>query len=297
MTGKAYPTPAAFRRALTDRTKQASTASGRPFQELRRLFVLHCFLARVFDIPGERWILKGGTSLAVQLPNARFSRDLDLLNTAADLTIDGCITELKEAGRAQGRDPFIFDVSERGRLTGATHGVTLTVRALLGSTVFEQFPLDLTTGLHFTGKVRVLHSDFPVSIDDVGPPPPMRLYPVVDQVADKVAAMYEQHNGRTSGRYRDLVDLVLIIGADDITIDPEQLGAALRREQRRRGMTLPRKLVPPGPDWQQKYTLEAMRSPVPTSLRSLTRSLEFAGQTIDPVLARFHDGDHRIDGR
>ena len=45
------------------------------------------------------------------------------------------------------------------------------------------------------GPIQTIFKDFPVQIDDVQPPPPMRLYPLVDQVADKIAAMYETRRG------------------------------------------------------------------------------------------------------
>ena len=49
--------------------------------------------------------------------------------------------------------------------------------------------------------------------------PPYQVYPLVDHVADKLAAMYELHGPslRPSTRFKDLVDLVAIVTQASIT--------------------------------------------------------------------------------
>lgn len=69
--------PAAFNRSLKDRIRNETTPRGRTSEQLRREFFLQRFLARVFSEPGERWLLKGGASLLVRRPDARYSQDID----------------------------------------------------------------------------------------------------------------------------------------------------------------------------------------------------------------------------
>jgi hypothetical protein len=51
-----------------------------------------------------------------------------------------------------------------------------------------------------------------------------RAYPLVDHIADEVAATYERYGEvrLPSTRYRDLVDLVAIISAASVTADPQR---------------------------------------------------------------------------
>jgi hypothetical protein len=54
-----------------------------------------------------------------------------------------------------------------------------------------------------------------------------RAYPLVDHVADKVAAMFELHGEKCapSTRYRDLVDLVAIVISASVDAAPAGDGA------------------------------------------------------------------------
>jgi hypothetical protein len=68
----AYSTPAAFRRALTDKLRAlASTAGSWPLPDLQRQFAYDRLLARLYLLD-DRWILKGST---------RFSRATSLFAT------------------------------------------------------------------------------------------------------------------------------------------------------------------------------------------------------------------------
>lgn len=208
---------------INDRLRTAATTQGVPLNSLRRQFVPECFLARVFALPDCQGILNGGTGLLVRMPGARYSRDLDLCHVVDGQELQTSIDELVAAGRPGPRDPFAFEITRRAGLTGNAEGDQLTVAATLGP-VYEKFPIDVTSRLAFVGTIETRHKPLPVQIDDVDEPPPMRLYPIGDQVADKVAAMYETHNGHPSGRFHDLVDLALI--ATNLTLDTAELTAS-----------------------------------------------------------------------
>jgi hypothetical protein len=111
-----------------------------------------------------------------------------------------------------------------------------------------------------------------------------RAYPLVDHVADKVAAMHELH-GRTaapSTRYRDLVDLVAIVIAASVEARAQM--AALRSETQRRDLQLPPRFdVPDRRPWEDGYAAEARRSLLPTAA-TLEEALAVVRPFLDPLL-------------
>jgi nucleotidyltransferase AbiEii toxin of type IV toxin-antitoxin system len=100
-----------------------------------------------------------------------------------------------------------------------------------------------------------------------------RAYPLIDHIADKVAAMFELH-GQTrapSTRYKDLVDVVAIVLAARVGAESQM--AALRSEENRRGLRLPGHFtVPDRKLWERGYAAEAERSLLPTPVPSMRPS-------------------------
>ncbi|MFF0264698.1 nucleotidyl transferase AbiEii/AbiGii toxin family protein [Kribbella sp. NPDC004536] len=78
MSGKPYRNANAFRVGIERSVKAAAAARGLPAERVRRELILQRFLARIFIEPTNDWVLKGGTSLAVRSPSARYSKDIDL---------------------------------------------------------------------------------------------------------------------------------------------------------------------------------------------------------------------------
>lgn len=235
--------PAAFGTSLRARLKTEAGRCGRPINELEREFVLQRFLARVFAASSSPWVLKGGAALLVRLPGARYSQDLDLLHPARDL--DAAITELQELGHGAGGDPFTFVVGSAVRMSGGVAGVRIKVDVYLGVSRFSRFPIDLSTELPFVTHVERCQPRPVLEMPGVDPLPKFTLYPLSDQLADKVCARYERHgpSATPSTRFRDLVDLVLITG--NFEFDAGHTLTALSAESRRRGLVLPDRLEVP----------------------------------------------------
>lgn len=276
-------TPTAFKTSLRDRLKARAKSSGRPFNELEREYLLQRFLARVFADPDSPWILKGGTGLLARLPGARHSQDIDLLHRTQ--TLEAAADDLRRLAAIDAGDPFRFVLSDPIAMTGTVNGAQIRVTAYLGATQFGRFPIDLSTELAFVAEVE-RHRPTPViEVPDVAPLPEFTLYPLVDQVADKVCAMYERHGPQqiASTRFRDLVDLVLI--TREFALDGDQLSEALAQEARRRGLTLPIALVSPDSTWTAGYPKVARPTMVPKDLQSLANALETVARCIDPALA------------
>ncbi|MCF6733699.1 nucleotidyl transferase AbiEii/AbiGii toxin family protein [Blastococcus sp. KM273129] len=274
--------PTAFKTSLRDRLKTRAKSTGRPFNELEREYLLQRFLARVFADPDSPWILKGGTGLLARLPGARHSQDIDLLHRTQ--TLEAAADDLRRLATADGGDPFRFVLTDPVAMTGTVNGAQIRVTAYLGATVFGRFPIDLSTELAFVAEVE-RHRPTPViEVPDVAPLPEFTLYPLVDQVADKVCAMYERHGPQQipSTRFRDLVDLVLI--TREFPLDGDQLSAALAQEAQRRGLTLPATLVLPDSTWTAGYPKVARPTMVPKELQTVPAALEAVARCIDPVL-------------
>jgi hypothetical protein len=280
-------TPTAFKTSVRDRLKTRAKATGRPVNELEREYLLQRFLARVFSDPDSLWILKGGTSLLARLPGARHSQDIDLLHRT--FTLDAAVEDLRRVAAVDAGDPFRFVLGEPVAMAGIVDGAQIRVTAYLGAIEFGRFPIDLSTELAFVAEIERLRPDSVVEVPDVAPLPEFTLYPLVDQVADKVCAMYERHGPQqtASTRFRDLVDLVLI--THEFPLSGTQLSEALAQEATRRGLVLPTAVASPGGAWAGGYPKIARRTIVPVELQSLDAALAAVARCIDPVLARAVD--------
>lgn len=119
---------------------------------------------------------------------------------------------------------------------------------------------------------------------------PILSYPVENQLADKVCAMFEMHGNRVSTRYRDLYDIGLI--ALDLDVDREALRNALRRQEEIRRITLPSQMKFPSSDWPSAYEkfVGTLRKPVP-HIEFADKALFVAGELLDPVLRSINRPD------
>lgn len=280
--GPRYATPAAFRSALNYQLRAAARTRGRPEGELRRQFLTHRFLARVFLRPDSGWVLLGGVGLLVRVPGARATKDIDLLHTTS--TVAEALLELHELLANTHLDPLTFQVAAPRRRSGRTRGADLAVTALVGPTTVGTFRLDLTIERTPVGTAQLLRPQPVIEIDDVGPLPEFVLYPLEDQVADKICAMYARYgtNGGPSTRFHDLVDLVLI--ARGFPVDAAQTRWAIDGEQQRRGLTVPAGVTSPGPIWDTAYRATADHSNLPPDLNNLDNALATVRTFLGPLL-------------
>lgn len=277
-------TPEAMRKSLTDRIKRQAQLTGAVFPELRQQVLLQRFLARVFAKPDGPWVLKGGSSLLVRLPGARYSRDIDLLHTGADVST--AVAELQDLVNRDPGDHFTFNVVPGSRLRGPVEGTQLQVEASLGKTIYGRFPIDLATELHAVGRFDRARPASLVEVPGLPELPEFTLYPLPDQVSDKVCAMYERHGEQQipSTRYRDLVDLLLI--TKSFPLDAALTRRAMDAETWRRGIVLPLTMGAPGPDWTRSYPQVARKTNLGSDLCDLQAALAQTGVCLNPLLSR-----------
>lgn len=276
--GDRYATPAAFRRVLTDRLKAAAKEGRWTLQQLQRQVAYDRLLGRLYLID-DGWIVKGATALLARDIGVRGSLDVDLYREVAREIAD---EEVRRAAATDLGDWFRFEIG--GGIDIGNHSVRLPVNATIGATTWVEFHVDLVgSDLRMTGQPE----DVPPLARGVIPEVEQRgyrAYPLVDHVADKIAATYERHGEerRPSTRYRDLVDLVAIVtGA---SVEAAAQCVALRSEFERRGLVLPTSFdVPDRALWEPGYAAEARRSLLDTA-QTLDEALAVVRPLIDPLL-------------
>ncbi|MCP3768672.1 nucleotidyl transferase AbiEii/AbiGii toxin family protein [Streptomyces sp. MAR25Y5] len=294
---KSYASPSAFRAALTQAARNMSKKTGMSVPDLMKIFYFNRLAARVFTEEPDSWLIKGGQALLVRYRGAaRLSQDIDLqcahpdrsAEEARELVIKAASLDLGDYLRyVPGK---FLGHSDEGR------GGAQYFQVFLGPTNVATIKVDLVVGRTLAGipEIRTLKSavdiEWPVDWPDV------RLYPVIDHIADKICAMYERHgqNGEHgSNRYRDLADLLLI--SQQETVPGPAVRRALRREaDRRRGLgtriVLPAAFEAPGPDWHDGYPQQAAIVLGLQGCSSFAEAAEAAEAFLDPILGEAAHG-------
>lgn len=276
--GSRYSTPAAFRRALTDKIKEAAKGSRWTLHQLQRQVAYDRLLERLYLID-DGWIVKGATALLARDLGVRGSLDIDVYRAVTQQIAEA---DIRRAAAVDIGDWFRFEIGPATPI--GNNSVRLPVNSIIGATTWAEFHVDLSgTDLRMTGQpedVPPVARGLIPEVEQHG----YRAYPLVDHVADKVAATYERH-GTTqnpSTRYRDLVDLVSIVGG--ASLEAEAQSTALRSEFERRHLRLPESFdVPDRSLWERGYAAEARRSLLDTA-QTLDEALAIARAFLDPVL-------------
>jgi hypothetical protein len=287
-----YATPGAFRQALTDKLRALAENSKWELPQLRRQFAYDRFLERLYFMD-EGWIVKGAVALLARDLGVRASLDIDVYRAKE---ADAAEADLREAAQRDLGDWFRFDVGPRRPVADGASGLRLPVKAFVGPTEWESFPVDLVgSDLRMLGEP----DDVP-ALAQVGIPEleqrGYRAYPLADHVADKIAATIERYGPaaeQPSTRYRDLVDLVAI--AEGATVEAEQQLRSLTSEAERRGITLPEPFdVPDRSLWEQGYAREARRSLLASAV-TLDQALAIVRPFVNPLLAGTATGRWNYD--
>ena len=278
--GHAYPSPQAFRQALTDKLREAATRSPWTLSQLQRQMAYDRLLERLYLVD-DGWVVKGATALLARGIGVRGTIDVDIYREQARALAEA---ELREAASRDIGDWFTFELGP-GRAVATEAAVRIPLTAYVGTASWAAFHVDLVgSDLRMTGEpehvpplARVLMPD----IEQHG----YRAYPLVDHIADKISATVQRYGDqeRPSTRFKDLVDLVAIITEVSVAADPQM--AALASETRRRGMGMPASFdVPDRGLWERGYAAEARRSLLLIA-PTLAEALAVVRPFVDPLLA------------
>lgn len=247
------------------------------------------FLSRVFaDGEQSEWLLKGGMSMLARVPRSRTTKDMDLAaQQAGDLAeAEQSLSALVAADLG---DHLTFRLvrSEPTGLGDNQPGVA-TRRFLYAC-------LDIHTDRQIdTMIVDVVVGPIPVGRPEVIEPAnrlrlrrplvtyPYRLYPIADQIADKVCATMDTNypGGKRSSRVKDLVDLVVL--AHTQSVDLHELRRAIAAKQALGGIEPFGHFEIPA-DWSRTYPTTAKGVPIAASFTATTAA-DVVAAFIDPAL-------------
>ncbi len=230
-----YSTPRGVDSAIKDAAERAAAAD--PSLDVNRRIQLeyfHRFLSRVFsEAEHSEWVLKGGTGMLARVPSTRATRDIDLYRPGFTLT--QALNDLIRLAGIDLGDHFEFQYISHAESIGNdtqpyTQGYQVRFEILIGLSTKGSLQVDLAVGTGITGEVTTTEPanalDLPRLVSHR-----YRLYPVVDQIADKVCATMTQYNERASSREKDLVDLVVLATTQDV--DGTALRVAIVAETRK----------------------------------------------------------------
>lgn len=289
--GRTYATPTAFRAALKQAAVNMSQKTGMSVPDLMKIFYFNRLSARVFTKDPNGWLIKGGQALLVRYRGAaRLSQDIDLQCAQPDRSADEARKMVIEAASLDLGDHLRYTSGKYEGHSDEGRGGAQYFEVHLGTALVATIKVDLVVGRTLSGtpETRTLKSavdiEWPVDWPDV------RLYPVIDHVADKICAMYERrgNNGQFgSSRYRDLADLLLI--SQQETVPGEAAHQALHREAERRRqngvlIVLPDAFEAPGPDWHANYPKQAALILGLKGCRSYDEAARAASAFVNPML-------------
>lgn len=233
-----YATAAGVEAAIKEAARKAAAADpSLNVNERIRLEHFRRFLSRVFSEGAEsEWLLKGGTGMLARVPSTRTTLDIDLYRTGFPL--DQALADLRRLSEADLGDHcrFVY-AGHNGSIGGDaqpyTEGYRIDFDVYIGAQKKSGIHVDLASGAGPTEPVTIIE---PASRLDL---PRLtsyryRLYPVVDQIADKVCATMMTYSDRPSSREKELVDLVVLANTQEV--DGSALRVAITAEAWRRSM-------------------------------------------------------------
>ncbi len=280
MAERRYASPAAFRRALTDKLKAVERDSKWTLPQLQRQIAYDRLLERLYAVD-EGWVLKGATALLARDLGVRASIDIDVFRAVALEVAD---RELREAAALDLGDWFVFEAGAVREVGDGATGLRVPIRALVGPTDWAAFHVDLVGNeVTMTGAPEQMPALARVMMPDVEQRG-YRVYPLVDHVADKIAATFDRYGKARapSTRYKDLIDLVAIARA--AAVEAEGQIVALHSEAERRSVELPTVFaVPDFEAWKRGYEAEAARSLLEVAT-TLEEALELMARFANPLL-------------
>lgn len=295
-----YPTPGGVENAIKDAARKAATADPSLDVNTRiRLEYFNRFLSRVFaEGDASEWVLKGGTGILARLPWTRATRDIDLYRKG--FTLSQSVDDLIRLAAIDLGDHFRFEYAGHTDSIGNdaqpyTEGYRVKFNIFIGVSAKGTLHVDLAVGAGVTGEVVTTDPatalNLPRLVNNS-----YRLYPVVDQIADKVCATMTKYNDRASSREKDLVDLVVFATTQDI--EGTALRIAIATEARRRKMEPFDHFAVPS-TWRVGYVKLSKAVPYCADYRTVELASNLVARLIDPALSGATDGKtwlHKVIG-
>ena len=280
-----YGSPAAVEAAITAAARMASAADpALTVQERVRLEYFHRFLSRVFSESDDSgWTLKGGTGMLARVASARTTTDIDLFRR--NRSLDAALDDLRRLAAMDLGDFFRFDYTGYSNVVDGnqqtyTEGYQVDFDVSIGAKKKDRFHVDLVVNVITTDDIEIITPANALHLPKLTSNP-YRLYPTVDQIADKVCATLALYGGRPSSREKDLVDLVVLAVTQDL--DAHKLQRALTMEATARSLVLPMVFEVPA-SWGRGYSTLAAKVPTCERCRTVDAAQQLMHAFLDPVL-------------
>lgn len=247
------------------------------------------FLTRVFTGEHqEQWLLKGGQRMLATIPGSRNTKDVDIASPERNL--DESIQRLALTANRDIGDHLVFELTnERSILEGdnqphvAGKNLTFTARVAQTRKPVGRIALDLVAGPQPVGTPEISDPANRVKLSRDLPTAPYRLYPLADQIADKVCATLNTNypGGQPSNRVKDLADLVII--AQSQKVDFTQLRNALATAMHRNGIPPCETFTVPE-TWADTYPSLAAAAPATNGVHDTRQAVALVRAMVDPAL-------------
>ncbi|EPR76695.1 hypothetical protein ADILRU_1020 [Leifsonia rubra CMS 76R] len=229
-----YPNGRAVQAAIKSAANRDERAKTIGVGDLIRQATFDRFLCRVFSVQPPKFVLKGGTGMLARLSTSRATKDIDLSVGEGDL--ETAVADLRQLATVDLGDHFRFElVNKVDQLDGETQPYTAGYK--------PTGQLETLTPANRLPLARLRTFDY-------------ALYPLVDQVADKLCATHSRYgeSKSPSSRVKDLIDLLLI--SRKASFDARPLWIAIATESKRRDLGRIAAFIIPT-DWSRRYLVLA----------------------------------------
>ncbi|PPF32676.1 nucleotidyl transferase AbiEii/AbiGii toxin family protein [Pseudoclavibacter sp. AY1H1] len=253
----------------------------RTVQERQLTLLQHRLLTRVFaDGQQSGWMLKGGFGILARVPDGRFSTDVDVQRSGGD--VPAAIADLQRLAATDADDHVRFVLKKRHALVGGESGASLSFECYIGQQRRGVLSMDVVVSPEPVGRVDVLPAANVPSRPFLSTVP-YRMYPVTDQIADKICATVRRYGdeGLASTRAKDLVDLVVLTRTQQF--DADELRLAINTGLYRRGLSPISELTVPA-TWEQRYRELAAGVPHCRGVASVDAAVSEVNDCLVPVL-------------
>jgi hypothetical protein len=120
--------------AIKAKAKAVARTTSRGVSDVMHHYALSRLLARVFRAGPDRWVLKGGQAMLVRYPDARHSRDVDLVYSDHNPDYAEALAALRAAAQLDAGDQMTFEYVGCTEVANHRSGITATFKAIIGAT-------------------------------------------------------------------------------------------------------------------------------------------------------------------
>lgn len=220
--------------------------------------------------------------MLARVGSARSTTDINLFRKSRSL--DAALDDLRRLAAIDLGDFIRFECTAHESAVGGqqtyTEGYRVTFDVYVGASKRGSLGIDLAVNVIVTDDPTITPPANGLSLPKLMSQD-YRLYPVVDQIADKVCATLTSYSGRPSSREWDLVDLVVLAMSEDV--DGAKLRRAILAEARVRNLDLPQSFVVPS-HWGRRYAKDARPVPACAECRTVDLAVRFMQALLDPTL-------------